>query len=269
MTSPTVSLQQLQTLFMDAMFKNPDNPAVNQLGQLLSDNKQLTAEEQITIYRNSVIGCMIHALRQTYPVCNRLVGDEFFDAMAKQFIYKNPSLSPDLGDYGQSFADFISDFEPAEELVYLPDVARLEWAWEKAFGAIDHQGLDLQAFSQLDAQQQSALHFHLPPGSCLIASAYPITKIWQINQDDYQGNEAISLDEGDERLLVWRQGFDMRIDSLNDDEWRFLSAIQQDRAFIDICELFAEDESVSVEALLPTCVQRGWIADFTLTISEK
>ena len=262
MTSPTIPLQQLQRLFMDAVFKGANDPAVDQLGPLLSKNQRLTTEEQITIYRNSVIGCMIHALRQTYPVCNKLVGEQFFDVMATQFIHKHPSLSPDIGNYGESFADFIADFKPAKALVYLTDIARLEWAWERAFRAVDHPGLDLQSLGQCDAEKQNSLHFQLSPGSHLIASDYPIAKIWQLNQDDYQGDETIDLDRGGDKLLIWRQGFDMRIDLLNDDEWQFLSAIQQDRAFIDICEIFAEDDAVNIETLMPICVQRGWIADF-------
>ena len=260
MTSPAISLRQLQSLFMDALFNGPNDPVTDQLGQLLSDNTQLTPEEQITIYRNSVIGCMINALRQTYPVCNKLVGEKFFDAMATQFAHKHPSLSPDLGNYGEPFADFIASFKPAAQLVYLPDVARLEWAWERAFRAVDHPGLDIRALGQFDEETQSNLHFQLPPGSDLIASDYPIAKIWQLNQD--QSDETIDLDRGGDKLLVWRQGFDMRIDPLSDDEWQFLSAIQQDRAFIDICEMFAEGDSVTVETLMPVCVQRGWIADF-------
>ena len=259
-----IPLQQLQGVFMDALFKEPNNPAITQLGQFLSDNKQLTAEEQITIYRNSVLGCMINALRQAYPVCNKLVGDTFFNAMATPFIYKNPSLSPDLGHYGECFANFIANFKPVAQLVYLSDIARLEWAWECAFSAVDHRGLDIQSLSQLNEQQQSLLHFHLPPGSSLLTSEYPVAKIWQVNQDDYQSDDNINLDEGGNKLLVWRQDFDMRIDFLNDAQWQFLNAIQRDHSFIDICDTFANNDSVPVEMLMPTCVQKGWIADFRL-----
>lgn len=263
-----ISLKELQSTFIEAMFKGPNSAAVTELGQLLCDHRQLTAEQQITIYRNSIIGCMINALRQTYPVCDQLVGDQFFDAMATQFIYQQPSQSPDLGDYGAPFADFISAFKPTAELPYLADIARLEWAWKQAFSAVDHRGLDLQAvaqlLAQLDEQQQQILRFQLPPGSSLIESAYPIAKIWQMNQDDDDSDGAIDLSAGGDKLLVWRQDFDMRIDRLNSAQWRFLSAIQQDRPFIDICDSFADDPLVAIETLMPACVQQGWIADIRL-----
>ena len=259
-----IPLKQLQHLFMDTLFNQPDNVAIAQLEAQLSDNKQLTAREQIAIYRNSVIGAMISALRQTYPVCNKLVGDRFFEGMATQFIRDNPSLSPDLGDYGETFADFIANFEPASKLIYLADVARLEWAYERGFCAVDHHGLDLQAFSQLSEQQQSEVHFHLPPGSSLLTSAYPIAQIWQTNQEDNRNDNNVSLSQSGDKLLVWRQHFDMRIDALEDDQWHFLCAVQQNQAFIDICERFADNSAVAVEALLPICVQQGWIADFSL-----
>ena len=82
------SLQQLQGIFMDALFKEPDNIAITQLGEFLSDNKQLTAEEQITIYRNSVLGCMIGALRN--PPSNRTAA---YTAAVPLPVFRPPVLS--------------------------------------------------------------------------------------------------------------------------------------------------------------------------------
>ena len=259
-------LRQLQTLFIDAVFDGPDNnPAIAQLGQYLTHNPRLTAEQQITIYRDSVMGGMTSALSQIYPVCNKLVGDDFFEFMASQFIYRSESLSPDLGDYGEHFADFISHFKPATELVYLADVARLEWAWHQAFHAEDNDALNIEELSQLDAEQQTRLIFKLPPGNSLIHSDFPINKIWEVNQDDFTGNEAINLDDGSVMLLVWRQDFTMRIDSISEDQWLFLSAIKNNQSFVDICTYFADNTTVNIETLMPACVQHGWIADFTLS----
>jgi len=259
-------LNQLQSLFMDAVFDGPENnPAIAQLSQYLTDKPQLTAEQQIAIYRDSVLGGMTSALNQIYPVCNKLVGDEFFDFMAAQFIYRSESLSPDLGDYGERFADFIADFKPAAELVYLADVARLEWAWHQAFNAADSQGLNIHQLSQLNDEQQSQLMFKLPPGSSLIHSDFPINKIWQVNQDDYIGDDTINLDDGAVMLFVWRQGYTMRIDSISDDQWLFLSALKNNQSLVDICSYFADNTAVNIEALMPVCVQQGWIADFTFS----
>ncbi len=62
-----------------------------------------------------------------YPVCCQLVGEIFFNATALSFINQCPCLSPDLGDYGKQFPDFIANFEPVKHLPYLSDVAHLEW----------------------------------------------------------------------------------------------------------------------------------------------
>jgi len=47
---------------------------------------------------------------------HRLVGAEFFEGAARIFIEAHPPKSACLDDYGEKFADFLSDFEPAASL---------------------------------------------------------------------------------------------------------------------------------------------------------
>ena len=257
------SMQHIQSLFMDAIFKGQDNnPAIGVLGGYLLASEALDPYQQIAIYRNSVIGGLCTALAQIYPVCRKLVGDAFFDFMATAYIEQHPSTSPDTGDYGEQLSDFIATFKPAESLVYLPDVARLEWAWHRAFHAADHDGLDMTRLARLDGQQQASLVFTLPPGSTLIISSYPIDRIWLANQDDNETDDVINLDQGGIRLLVWRQDYTMRIDTLSAHEWQFLDAIKQHQNFVQACNSLSRHPQLDITSLLARCIQQGWIADF-------
>ena len=58
------------------------------------------------------------------------------------FVREQPPRSPLLAIYGDEFADFIAAFEPARELPYLADVARLEAARTRAYHAADATPLD-------------------------------------------------------------------------------------------------------------------------------
>ena len=49
----------------------------------LRDSAPLSPAQQLAVYRSSVAGGMTRALAQTYPVCRRLVGEDFFRAMAR------------------------------------------------------------------------------------------------------------------------------------------------------------------------------------------
>lgn len=255
---------KLQNLFVRAVWETDSN-SIEELSKYIKAPQNLTLAECLAIYRNNVIGNLSRTLMSIYPVCCQLVGENFFEATALKFINRFPCLSPDLGDYGEEFPDFLVNFEPVKNLPYLPDVARLEWHWHRVFCGEDTRGLDFQALGEIPQEKWGELIFYLPKNSVFLESVYPIHRIWQVNQSDYEGDEIVSLDEGGIKIFLWRQGYDMRIDLPNDEEWELLRAFQGNYSFEVICESFAGAESkVDVSFLLPLFVQRGWIADFYL-----
>ena len=94
-----------------------------------------------TMSRSALIG----AIEARYPVTRRLVGDEFFRAMARAYVAEEKPRSPVLIHYGADFPDFVARFEPAREIAYLADVARLENAWVEAYHAAEAAPLALAA----------------------------------------------------------------------------------------------------------------------------
>lgn len=71
------------------------------------------AARRFRVYRNNVHGALIGALGDAYPVVRRLVGEDFFAAMAREFFLSETVRRPSLALYGAGFADFIDRFEPA------------------------------------------------------------------------------------------------------------------------------------------------------------
>jgi hypothetical protein len=231
----------------------------------LLPSEMLTAKERLGIYHGSIFGLYTTALSEIYPVCKRLLGEKFFDALCDRYIPLHRSSSPNLQDYGKAFAVFLENFEPVDDIAYLPDVTRLEWAWHRAFHAADQQPLDNDQLAQLTEDEISQIVFQLPPGATLLQSAYPIDQIWQNNQTDIKEPPEIELKPGDHRLLIWRHGYEMRIDSLDQVQWRFLAAIQQAKTLFDISITQPE---LNLSEILPEAMGKGWLTDFTLRSSE-
>src|SRR5438876_7559091 len=92
---------------------------------------------RFAVYRNNVVAGLVKALRTNFPVVEKIVGDEFFAAMARVFVTQQPPRAPLLAIYGEAFPAFVAAFEPARELPYLADVARLEAARTRAYHAAD------------------------------------------------------------------------------------------------------------------------------------
>ncbi len=180
----------------------------------------------MAIYRNSTMGALIKNLRDTYSVSRKIVGDEFFNAMAYHYVKATPSRSRNISDYGGNFHDFISKFPPVRSLPYLADVAILEWAWHQAFWGPEQKTHGLSLLTEVNEAEYPKVVFALPENCSLIASQYPIHLIWQTNQEDYAGDKQVDLGWGGVKLLVWRRDLAVQVDVLMEAEWRLLSGIE-------------------------------------------
>lgn len=67
---------------------------------------------RFAIHRNNVRSARTEALRQGFPVLERLLGAEYFTALAGVFIQQHPPRSAVFHEYGAELADFIEAFPP-------------------------------------------------------------------------------------------------------------------------------------------------------------
>jgi putative oxidoreductase len=112
---------------------------------------------RIDIYRRNVFGNYRKALATTFPVVRQLVGAAFFNAAADTYVRAHPSTRGDVNRYGDDLAGFLATYEPARMLVYLPDIARLEWAIDQAAIAADAPPFDLAALAALPERAHAGL----------------------------------------------------------------------------------------------------------------
>jgi hypothetical protein len=182
------------------------------------------ADRRFAVYRNNVAVSLIDALGARFPVVKRLVGDEFFSAMAHEFVLREPPLSPLLIHYGETFPAFIEAFDAAEPLPYLADVARLEYARGRAYHSADVEPLPRAAFAALPAGGIGAARVTLHPSVGIIASRFPVLSIWEVNQD--QAVRAVPH-WGDEAVVVARPFLEVETQLLLPGSDVFLLALQK------------------------------------------
>jgi hypothetical protein len=139
---------------------------------------------RFAVYRNNVVAGLVKALGNRFPVIEKIVGEEFFGAMARVFVVERPPRTPLLATYGDDFATFIAAFEPARELVYLADVARLEAARTRAYHAADATPLDASRFAALDADGVGDIRIDLHSSAEIVRSPHPVVAIWAMNSGE-------------------------------------------------------------------------------------
>jgi hypothetical protein len=136
------------------------------------------APDRFRVYRNTVLVGLVDALAATYPAVRALVGEEFFRAVAREAARANPPRTPVLIDWGGDFADFLAAFPPAARLPYLPDVARLEWAWTRAYHAADAAPAPISALGSVAAEALAAARLMPHPTLRLVRSHFPVASLW-------------------------------------------------------------------------------------------
>jgi hypothetical protein len=141
------------------------------------------ADRRFAVYRNNVVAGLIDALAQRFPVVRRLVGDAFFEGMARGYVTTCPPASPIMLLYGESFPDFVENFALTANVPYLSDVARLERARGRAYHAADATSVEPCAFAALPAERLADLRLEFHPSVSIIKSPYPIVSIWKVNDD--------------------------------------------------------------------------------------
>jgi hypothetical protein len=137
---------------------------------------------RFAVYRNNVHVSLVEALAKAFPVTRRLVGEEFFRAMARAYVSERKPDSPILITYGWRFPDFVADFLPAARLAYLPDLARLERAWLQSYHAAEAEPLDAGEVLGQAPDVLLGLRFSAHPATRLVRSNHAIGSIWAAHQ---------------------------------------------------------------------------------------
>ncbi|WP_343116806.1 DNA-binding domain-containing protein [Ostreiculturibacter nitratireducens] len=159
------------------------------------------AGRRFAVYRNNVAVSLTEALRTAFPVVRKIVGEEFFDAMAGIYLRAHPPATPILMFYGAEMPAFLETFPPVAHLGYLPDVARLELALRRAYHAADAKALT--AVDMLP-ERLLAARVVFAPAVTLLRSRWPLHAIWSANAEEGAPSPAMRAED----VLVTRPGFD-------------------------------------------------------------
>jgi Putative DNA-binding domain len=188
--------------------------------------------KRFAVYRNNVVVGLIDALRSNFPAVCRIVGDEFFRALARAYAIAHPPASPILLHYGAGFPDFIASFEPAAALPYLTDIARLECAWVDAYNSPEAEPLQVSALAAVAIECVSDIRFALHPSLRVVRSEFPALTIWRMNTGDGLPGP-VDFDAGGEDALVLRPAADVEVRSMPAGGAEFIAALAGGRTLAD------------------------------------
>lgn len=136
---------------------------------------------RLGLYRGNLAAAWDKALSAAYPVLRRLVGEEFFAALARAYGRAHPSRDGDLNRFGDEFAAFLRTFAPVKDYPYFPDMARLEWALHRAHYAPAAAPMDAAGLAAA-GQDADAARPRLHPACALLATEWNVAECWLAHQ---------------------------------------------------------------------------------------
>lgn len=202
----------------------------------------IPAASRLDVYRHHIRHSLAAALTTNFSTVQTLVGEGFFRGLARAFVEHSLPTQPVLSEYGASLPDFIAGYEPARDLPYLADVARLDWALNCAFQAPHVEGLGASDLAAIEGDRLPSMSLSLTPGTALITSRFPLGRIWLASQPGVDA-EPVDLESGGARLLILRRPDDAAFVEMSSAEAAFVTALLDGRPIEAAAEAASQADS--------------------------
>jgi hypothetical protein len=226
-------LAELQRNFARAI--RGDILAVPALG---IDASGLDPERRVAVYRNHHRISLAGALAANFPTVVKLLGEPAFQALALSYLAVDPPRDAVVAAYGAGFPAFLEADPRSQNLVYLGDVARLDWAQNLAERADDLAPFTAAHLAEMDAARLETLQLKPHPSLTVLRSLYPLLRIRDVAAGRAEG---ASLDSGGVDLMVWRKAGVATIAPLDRPTLDFLAALLDGRSLAEAIQGIAPD----------------------------
>jgi len=215
---------------------SPDQDLLNAFTGILKDKASPTEAPGIfegepdkvlaalAVYRNNVRSSLSRVLGDTFPVLKQLVGEEFFKFLAHEYFHTHPPTSRMVVRYGDQLPAFLENFKPVDPYPYLPDVARLEILYLKAYHASDATLTRPDEIVAIAGDDIASLKFQLHPSIHFLNSSYAAASIWRAHQTATRA-PMNTIKQNGEHILVARVHNDVSIRVLTRGEFAALQAL--------------------------------------------
>jgi hypothetical protein len=200
-------------------------------------------ESRLDVYVRGLPLRVAEALENDFPAVARILGRGPLLSLAARYAEAAPPESFDLGQVGRRLADFLKADPLTEELPFLPDLARFEWALARAFVARDEAPVRWEDLAAEPPDVVADRRFRLLAGSALVVSAWPLRAL-RATKD--QPDDAVDLAVGGaaERLLVHRRGLEVAVRALDEVELRIVERLGAGATVAEVADGDAAPEPV-------------------------
>ncbi len=171
---------------------------------VLLPSATLEADERLAIYREMVSLRLHDSLEEDYPALRRLLGEDDFRELVRDYLDRYPSRSFTLDHAGRELPRFLSEAGDLPNRALLWDVARLEWAVHQSFHADRAEVLTADDIGQIPLEAWLEARLQLAPATEVLAFDHGASEIVSSVSTDA---DLPSLDRAPSWCAVWRKDY--------------------------------------------------------------
>lgn len=221
-------LAHLQQSFQTAIL-NGDSSFAEQI----RETGRIPAATRIAIYADAYRLRLIEVLQDNYPGLHRLLGDDAFDRLARDYIDANPSGFRSVRWFGDALPSFIAARTGERNRDVMRDLALSDWNMTLAFDAADIA----------PATEADMAGFAPEVWGELVFDFHPSVRRLNLHCDAlrFRNAEEHDIDGPPEKLphavawIIWRQELAVQYRSLDVDEAFMLDAAISGENFAVLC----------------------------------
>lgn len=177
------TIKQLQEAFFESVFNKQDTTIFEQFC-----HNEIAPEFRFNIYRNTILQNLRNSLEMTFPAIWKLVGKVCADALALAFV-QDPCNLPKtncLDDWGEKFPAFLQNNEMVKHLLYLKDIAEIEWLRHLSYCSQDYLVLDSSVLKKHINNSVDKLCLIFNPSVFLYSSPYYLKNIFELIENPFE-----------------------------------------------------------------------------------
>jgi hypothetical protein len=241
-----MSLFEIQRAFRDHILAGADTPLAAVAPR---------AMRGLGVYRHAYRAQLVASLRDTFEKTWAWMGDDAFDAAARDHIARHPPHSWTLNDDGAEFPASLRALYPNDPEI--AEIAWLDWALRRAFEGPDAEPIAPEKLGAADWDRAVLIFL---PTLTLGEVATNSAAIWGAIAEEQAPPAAEALPTPG-AVRVWRSGLTPKYRSIEMFEQRALVLAMAGSSFADLCALLVEDGDKDQAVQRVGTALAGWLQD--------
>ena len=249
-----LKLKALQEAFSLTLLYKPSDIALQ-----LKEKAGFSTDQLLQIHRNNFVISVTETLKAIYNCTLQLVGEEFFESVARQYLLNNPPIENNIRIYGEGFSEYLSTLPQLVEMPYIAEMAKFELLYEHSQNLPLQQGaFDSQDLQKVATDDFAQLQFLIRSDCIVFNSPQNIYLLFNM----IKNNDVKEADLNQECYLLLQKhpDFSISVMELAEPQWQLIQQLQQETTLENL-------QPSSLQEQLSYLLTENLISGFT--INEK